>query len=179
MQFTNVNQYFRKENAMKFLQLPSTSKTILLFVLIFSLFLQAASACQSSTSTTQTATFSEAITEYSWKWPTNLYAHKFYPDGTYASYNLNFPKELNPALSGNYTVEGQIVTLEVGALNACEDDAVWVWEVHTVDSEHIEFTILEDGCPEAGSDSTGFTWTWTACELNVPEEGAATCEAPE
>jgi hypothetical protein len=164
---------------MKFPHLPSTNKTILFFVLILSLVLLAASACQSSPAATQPPTFSEALTEYSWKWPTNLYAHKFNTDGTYASYNLNFPKELNPALSGKYTVEGQVVTLEVGALNACEDNAVWVWEVHAVDSEHIEFTILEDGCPEAGSDSTGFTWTWTACKLEVPTEGLVTCDPME
>ena len=57
--------------------------------------------------------------------------------------------------------------------------AGWVWEVHAIDSEHIEFTVLEDGCPDAGNDSTGSTWTWTACELIVPEEGTVSCDSLE
>ncbi|MCK5428239.1 MAG: hypothetical protein KAI94_02145, partial [Anaerolineales bacterium] len=87
--------------------------------------------------------------------------------------------EHNPSWFGKYTVEGNKVSLDVGDSTICDPGALWVWEVKEIDGEHIKFTILEDGCPEAGSDSTGQTFTWRACTLEIPLEGLVICEPVE
>ncbi len=134
------------------------------------------SACQSSPVSTPTPDLSEALTQSTWRWHIGNLAQQFYPDGTWESYNTAFPAELNPLLSGKYTVEGNRVSLDVGDSVTCDPGALWVWEVIEIDDQHLEFTVVKDECPEAGADSTGQTMRWTACTLDIPEEGPVSCE---
>ena len=42
--------------------------------------------------------------------------------------------------------------------------------------ESLRITVIEDGCPEAGGDSTGLKTTGLACNWEFPEEGSVSCE---
>ena len=134
------------------------------------------SACQSSPVSTPTPDLSEALTQSTWRWHIGNLAQQFNPDGTWESYNTAFPAELNPLWGGKYTVDGNMVSLDVGDSATCDPGALWVWEVKEIDDQHLEFTVVKDECPEAGADSTGQTIRWSACTLDIPEEGPVSCE---
>ena len=143
------------------------------FMTIVIIALLALSACQALASE---PTLSESLVKHSWRWHTGNFAHEFNADGTYASYNLRTPVSENPALTGEYTIDGNRVSLNVGKMEACDPDAVWVWEVNNIDDNSLQFTVVEDDCPGAGGDSTARKWTWSACELEIPDDGFVVCD---